>query len=63
MKNIDNYNNKYVVQKSFTSDKIIISGDDPVQLHKEAIAMGIEDPVIFYVSNEPKVFGNGTYGD
>ncbi|MCK5610356.1 hypothetical protein KAR91_51260 [Candidatus Pacearchaeota archaeon] len=61
MKDIDKYNNKYVVQESFTDDKIILSGDDPLQLHKEAIVMGIEDPVIFYVSDEPTVFGNGTY--
>ena len=61
MKETDNYNNKYVVQKSFTDRKIILSGDDPLQLHKEAKAMGIEDPVIFYVSDEPNVFGNGTY--
>ena len=61
MKDIDKYNNTYVVQKSFIDDKIILSGDDPLQLYKEAIDMGIEDPVIFYVSDEPRVFGNGTY--
>ena len=56
------YNNKYVVQKSFTDDTVILSGDDPLQLRKDAIEMGVEDPVIFYVSTEPKIFGNGTYG-
>lgn len=59
---IDKYNNTYVIQKSFTDNKIILSGDDPVRLHKEAVDMGIENPVIFYVSNEPKIFGNGIYG-
>ena len=62
MKDTDKYNNTYVVQRSFTDDEIILSGDDPLQLHKEAIDMGIEDPVIFYVSDKPTVFGNGTYG-
>ena len=61
MKDADKYNNKYVVQRSFTDDEVILNGDDPLKLHEEAITMGVNDPVIFYVSDEPRVFGNGTY--
>ena len=56
------YNDTYIVQKSFKDDTVILSGDDPLQLYKEATAMGIDNPVIFYVSDKPQIFGNGTYG-
>ena len=54
------HNNKYVVQRSFKDKEVVLSGDDPLQLHTDAIKLGIKHPVIFYVSSEPRVFGQGT---
>ncbi len=55
------HSNKYIVQRSFKDKEVVLSGDDPLQLHTDAIKLGIKYPIIFYVSNEPRVFGDGTY--
>ena len=55
------YNDEYVVTKSFKDNKVILHGADPLKLHAEAQKMGIKDPVIFFVTDKPLVFGMGTY--
>ena len=62
MKNdTEKYNDEYVVTKSFKDDKVILHGTDPLKLHAEALKMGIKEPVIFFVSDKPQVFGGGMY--
>ena len=61
MEDIEKYNDQYVVTKSFKDDKVILHGTDPLKLHAEAQKQGIDDPVIFFVTDKPLIFGHGTY--
>lgn len=63
MKNEKKYNDEYIVTKSFKDEEVLLHGTDPVKLHAEAQKMGIKDPVIFFVSDKPCVFGNGICED
>ena len=47
LKDSERYEGKYVAKKSFISEDVITSGDDPVKVYEEARNKGIEEPVIF----------------
>ena len=55
------YNDQYVVTRSFTDDKVLLHGTDPLKLLEQAKKQGIENPVIFFVTDKPLIFGMGTY--
>lgn len=48
----EKFGGKYVVTKSFADTKVIISGDNFIDVYDEAIEKGIKDPVIDYVPQE-----------
>jgi hypothetical protein len=46
------YGGKYVAFASFTDEKVIASGKDPIKVHERAVKKGFKDPVIDYVHEE-----------
>ena len=64
MKNdLSNYNDEYVVTKSFTDKEVLLHGTDPLKLLAQAKDQGIKDPVIFFITDKPLVFGGGLYAE
>ena len=62
MKNdISKYNDQYAITRSFKDQKVILHGTDPLALLKEAKEQGIDNPVVFFVTDKPLIFGHGTY--
>ena len=61
MKDYSKYEDQYVITKDFVDEEIILHGDDPLKLYEEAKQLGITDPVIFFISSKPLIFGHGTY--
>jgi len=49
--NEDLFNNKWVAQLSFQNKKIITYGEDPSAVLEEARKKGVQDPVIYFWSN------------
>lgn len=62
MKNdLSKYNDQYVITRSFKDDEVILHGIDPLKLLEKATEKGIENPVIFFVTDKPLIFGGGIY--
>ncbi len=49
LENSPEYYGNYVAKESFESTTAICFGEDPVKVHEEAKATGVEKPVVFYV--------------
>ena len=61
MKDTEKYNDQYVVTRSFKDDKVVLHGTDPIKLLEQAKEQGIDNPVIFFVTDKPLIFGGGIY--
>lgn len=48
----EKYGGQYVATKSFLDKDVVVSGSDMAKVHKDAIAAGIADPVVFYVPKD-----------
>jgi hypothetical protein len=53
--NIKKYGGKYIATESFNSNIVISYGKNPVKVHKKAIKLGFNNPVINYIFKEDEV--------
>jgi len=49
------YNGRYVALRSFEDHSVIGVGDDPEAALKDAMANGVEEPVLVYVTEKDTV--------
>ena len=49
IKDSEKYEGKYVATKSFHHNDVIVSGNDPSDVIKQARQVGIKNPVVFFV--------------
>jgi microcystin degradation protein MlrC len=54
--NTNEYNGRYVALKSFEDNSIVGVGDDPESALKDALAKGVDDPVLVYVTEADTVY-------
>jgi hypothetical protein len=50
--NTEEFTGKYIATESFSSNKIIASGTDLVEVYNEAIESGVSEPVINFIPKE-----------
>jgi hypothetical protein len=46
------FGGKYVVTKTFTSNKVLVSGKNPLKVYNLAIKQGLKEPVINFIHKE-----------
>jgi hypothetical protein len=55
IKNAKKYAGKYVAKKSFNSQTVIDSGEDPILVYETAKKKGAPDPVVFFIPRKNEV--------
>jgi hypothetical protein len=50
-----NYVGKYVAMRSASDKKVIAKGSDPLIVRKRALEKGVEEPLIFFVSEPDNI--------